>query len=143
MQFSQSRGIGVLLHPTALPDAPVCGGFGAEARQWLHALARQGIGVWQVLPLAPTDGTGSPYSSPSSFAINPWLLSAQDLVVRYPILLQSMDCEYEEKIMKDLARTFPMHPLFAERGGVGQQKMFNVLKAYAVHDPSLGYCQVR
>lgn len=68
---------------------------------------------------------------------------AQDLVVRYPILLQSMDCEYEEKIMKDLARTFPMHPLFAERGGVGQQKMFNVLKAYAVHDPSLGYCQVR
>lgn len=66
---------------------------------------------------------------------------AQD-VVRYPILLQSMDCEYEEKIMKDLARTFPMHPLFAERGGVGQQKMFNVLKAYAVHDPTLGYCQV-
>jgi len=80
MQFSQSRGIGVLLHPTALPEAPVCGGFGAEARQWLQALARQGIGVWQVLPLAPTDGTGSPYSSPSSFAINPWLLSAQDLV---------------------------------------------------------------
>lgn len=67
---------------------------------------------------------------------------AQDLVVRYPILLQSMDCEYEEKIMKDLARTFPMHPLFAERGGVGQQKLFNVLKAYAVHDPGLGYCQV-
>ena len=68
---------------------------------------------------------------------------AQDLVVRYPILLQSIDCEYEEKIMKDLARTFPMHPLFAERGGVGQQKLFNVLKAYAVHDPGLGYCQVR
>ena len=67
---------------------------------------------------------------------------AQDLVVRYPILLQSMDCEYEEKIMKDLARTFPMHPLCAERGGVGQQKLFNVLKAYAVHDPGLGYCQV-
>ena len=80
LQFSQSRRIGVLLHPTALPDAPVCGGFGEEARQWLQALARHGIGVWQVLPLAPTDGTGSPYSSPSSFAINPWFLSAQDLV---------------------------------------------------------------
>ena len=59
----------------------------------------------------------------------------------YPLLLQSMECEYEEKIMKDLARTFPMHPLFTERGGVGQQKMFNVLKAYAVHDKALGYCQ--
>ena len=57
----------------------MCGTFGAAARGWLHALARQGIRVWQVLPLAPPDGTGSPYSSPSSFAINPWLLDAQDL----------------------------------------------------------------
>ena len=64
-----------------------------------------------------------------------------DQAVCYPLLLQSMECEYEEKIMKDLARTFPMHPLFTERGGVGQQKMFNVLKAYAVHDKALGYCQ--
>ena len=80
MQCSESRRLGVLLHPTALPEAPVCGGFGAEARHWLQAMARHGIHVWQVLPLAPTDATGSPYSSPSSFAINPWLLSAQDLV---------------------------------------------------------------
>ncbi|MGC6483923.1 MAG: 4-alpha-glucanotransferase [Synechococcus sp.] len=74
------RGLGVLLHPTALPGSPVCGGFGSATRTWLRALARDGISVWQVLPLAPTDGTGSPYSSPSSFAINPWLLDAQDLV---------------------------------------------------------------
>ena len=76
---ASSRRVGVLLHPTALPGSPVCGSFGAAARGWLHALARQGIRVWQVLPLAPPDGTGSPYSSPSSFAINPWLLDAQDL----------------------------------------------------------------
>jgi hypothetical protein len=61
----------------------------------------------------------------------------------YPLLLQSMECEYEQKIIKDLARTFPMHPLFKDKSGVGQQKMFNVLKAYAVFDPSLGYCQVK
>jgi 4-alpha-glucanotransferase len=30
--------------------------------------------VWQLLPLAPTDGTGSPYSSPSGSALNPALL---------------------------------------------------------------------
>ena len=78
---SPSKGsIGVLLHPTALPGSPVCGTFGAPARHWLQQLADHGIGVWQVLPLAPTDGTGSPYSSPSSFAINPWLLDAQDLM---------------------------------------------------------------
>ena len=73
------RRVGVLLHPTALPDAPVCGGLGAAARLWIRALARNGIGLWQVLPLSPPDGTGSPYSSPSSFAINPWLLDAHDL----------------------------------------------------------------
>lgn len=74
------RSIGVLLHPTALPGSPVCGGFGHAARAWLDTLSRSGVSVWQVLPLAPTDATGSPYSSPSSFAINPWFLDGQDLV---------------------------------------------------------------
>ena len=73
------RRVGVLLHPTALPGSPVSGGFGHAARAWIRALASNGIGLWQVLPLSPPDGTGSPYSSPSSFAINPWLLDAQDL----------------------------------------------------------------
>lgn len=74
-----SGAIGVLLHPTALPGSPVCGSFGAPSRRWLQLLARHGIRIWQVLPLTPTDGTGSPYSSPSSFALNPWFLDAQDL----------------------------------------------------------------
>ena len=52
--------MGVLLHVTALPG----GSFGAGAQQWLQLLSRHRVGVWQVLPLAPTDGTGSPYSSP-------------------------------------------------------------------------------
>ena len=74
------RTTGVLLHPTALPVSPVCGSFGAPSRAWLQSLARHDIGVWQLLPLAPPDATGSPYSSPSSFALNPWLLDADDLV---------------------------------------------------------------
>ncbi len=74
------RTIGVLLHPTALPESPVCGSFGAPSRDWLLLLARNGISVWQFLPLAPTDSNGSPYSSPSSFALNPWFLDAKDLV---------------------------------------------------------------
>ena len=65
------RQTGVLLHLTALPGPGPCGGFGAGARAWIDLLGDRGIGVWQVLPLAPTDGTGSPYSSPSSFALNP------------------------------------------------------------------------
>jgi 4-alpha-glucanotransferase len=71
---------GVLLHPTTLPGTPACGSFGAAARAWIEALADAAIPVWQLLPLAPTDGTGSPYSSPSGSALNPWLIDADDLV---------------------------------------------------------------
>lgn len=77
---SSIRQCGVLLHPTALPGTPGCGSFGLEARQWIDQLAAAGIAAWQLLPLAPTDGTGSPYSSPSGFALNPWFLDAQVLV---------------------------------------------------------------
>ena len=74
------RRAGVLLHPTALPGSPVCGTFGAAAHQWLDLLADYGIKAWQLLPLAPPDALGSPYSSPSSFALNGWLLDADQLV---------------------------------------------------------------
>ena len=69
-----------MLHPTSLPGPGGCGGFGQPAHDWLALLGRHGIGVWQLLPLAPTDTTGSPYSSPSGSALNPWLLDAEDLV---------------------------------------------------------------
>ena len=75
-----AAGSGVLLHPTALPGEGPCGTFGASARSWIDLLSQAGIGVWQVLPLAPTDGTGSPYSSPSGSALNPWLIDADDLL---------------------------------------------------------------
>ena len=74
------RRSGVLLHVTALPGPQGCGSFGAEAERWISLLGRHGIGVWQVLPLAPVDGTGSPYSSPSGSALNPNLLDQRSLV---------------------------------------------------------------
>ncbi|MFZ0408770.1 MAG: 4-alpha-glucanotransferase [Cyanobium sp.] len=77
---SPNRSCGVLLHATSLPGTAACGTFGAAARDWIDLLLRQGVGVWQLLPLAPTDGTGSPYSSPSGSALNPWLIDADDLL---------------------------------------------------------------
>lgn len=76
---SGSRRCGVLLHPTALPHTPGCGSLGAQAHRWVELLAVHRVAVWQLLPLAPTDGTGSPYSSPSGFALNPWLLDGEQL----------------------------------------------------------------
>ncbi|CAG9316546.1 unnamed protein product [Blepharisma stoltei] len=43
-------------------------------------------------------------------------------------------------IMLDIHRTFPNHILFRD-DGPGQQALFRVLKAYALHDTELGYCQ--
>ena len=88
---SFSRTIGVLLHPSALPLSPVLGSFGEPSREWIKALAGNGIGVWQFLPLAPPDETGSPYSSPSSFAFNPFFLDANDLAKEGFISLSSID----------------------------------------------------
>jgi len=73
------RRAGVLLHPTSLPGPGAAGTLGAAAHQWLELLGRQGIGAWQLLPLAPTDSTGSPYSSPSGSALNPALLDPEGL----------------------------------------------------------------
>mmetsp|Transcript_26247 Transcript_26247/g.66750 ORF Transcript_26247/g.66750 Transcript_26247/m.66750 type:complete len:222 (+) Transcript_26247:517-1182(+) len=51
---------------------------------------------------------------------------------------------WEPIITRDLNRTFPSHINFESnnaRGGQGQQALFNVLKAVAVYDKRLGYCQ--
>ncbi|MEB3266069.1 MAG: 4-alpha-glucanotransferase [Cyanobacteriota bacterium] len=79
-QASSGRACGVLLHPTALPGSAACGSLGAAAHQWVDLLGQEGVAVWQLLPLAPTDATGSPYSSPSGSALNPWLIDADDLL---------------------------------------------------------------
>ena len=94
------RNSGILLHPTSLPDSPVCGSFGKPAREWLNLLAASGIGVWQFLPLAPTDSFGSPYSSPSSFAFNPWFLDQNDLV-RDGFLSNNLENLFAEKEFLD------------------------------------------
>ncbi|MFM8525494.1 MAG: 4-alpha-glucanotransferase [Cyanobacteriota bacterium] len=85
-----TRSSGVLLHPTALPHSEGSGTFGLEARQWVEALARHGVSVWQTLPLAPTDAGGSPYSSPSGFALNPCLLDPDDLVADGLLLAEDL-----------------------------------------------------
>ncbi|KMM17022.1 4-alpha-glucanotransferase [Synechococcus sp. GFB01] len=70
----------MLLHVTALPGPGERGTFGEAAHEWVTLLGRHGIRAWQLLPLAPTDATGSPYSSPSGSALNPALLDADRLL---------------------------------------------------------------
>jgi len=55
--------------------------------------------------------------------------------------LDSQSSSWESTIEKDLHRTYKLHELFAEEGGLGQQEMFRVLKCYSLYNPQVGYCQ--
>lgn len=48
---------------------------------------------------------------------------------------------YEKVIRRDIARTYPEHDFFKEKDGLGQESLFNVMKAYSLHDREVGYCQ--
>ncbi|KZT10974.1 RabGAP/TBC [Laetiporus sulphureus 93-53] len=48
---------------------------------------------------------------------------------------------HEKAITRDLGRTFPQHAFFTDGRGIGQENLFNVLKAYSLYDPQVGFCQ--
>ncbi|KAK0461083.1 rab-GTPase-TBC domain-containing protein [Desarmillaria tabescens] len=48
---------------------------------------------------------------------------------------------HEKAITRDLGRTFPHHDFFTDGDGIGQENLFNVLKAYSLYDSQVGYCQ--
>ncbi|CAB3384385.1 Hypothetical predicted protein [Cloeon dipterum] len=47
----------------------------------------------------------------------------------------------EKVIRRDIARTYPEHDFFKEKDGLGQESLFNVMKAYSLYDREVGYCQ--
>lgn len=59
----------------------------------------------------------------------------------YHDFLQFKSAPCEETIARDIGRTFPKHYLFNERSSLGQCALMNVLRAYSLHDPEVGYCQ--
>lgn len=70
---------GLLLHLTSLPGPYGIGDLGPEAYRFVDFLERADQYVWQVLPLVPLGYGYSPYSSPSTFAGNPLLISPHRL----------------------------------------------------------------
>ena len=87
----KKKSLGILMHPSSIPGGEVCGTFGKGAKEWIKKLEKHGIKYWQFLPLTPPDSTGSPYSSPSSFALNPWFLDIDDLIKKGFIFISNKD----------------------------------------------------
>jgi len=73
------RSAGILLHPTSLPGRAI-GDFGNAAYRFVDWLVGAGQTLWQVLPLVPVSGGGSPYTGLSAFAGSPLLISPEALV---------------------------------------------------------------
>ncbi|KAJ2909843.1 hypothetical protein GGI21_001470 [Coemansia aciculifera] len=44
-------------------------------------------------------------------------------------------------IERDVARCYPDHTMFADAEGAGQRQLRRILRAYAQHNPTVGYCQ--
>ncbi len=87
----KKKSLGILMHPSCIPGGKVCGTFGKGAKEWIRKLEKHGIEYWQFLPITPTDSTGSPYSSPSSFALNPWFLDMDDLIEKSFIFISKKE----------------------------------------------------
>ncbi|KAI5889410.1 RabGAP/TBC [Schizophyllum commune H4-8] len=82
---------------------------------------------------------------PSSLRGMMWQLMAAskdpELEATYLKLLKEPGTPHEKAITRDLGRTFPHHDFFTDGAGIGQENLFNVLKAYSLYDTQVGYCQ--
>ncbi|XP_061833415.1 ecotropic viral integration site 5 protein homolog isoform X4 [Nerophis lumbriciformis] len=70
------------------------------------------------------------------------LCNAQNMTIKdqYSDLLK-MTSPCEKLIRRDIARTYPEHDFFKEKDSLGQEVLFNVMKAYSLVDREVGYCQ--
>lgn len=74
------RASGILLHISSLPSKYGIGDLGPAAYRFADYLMRTHQRLWQVLPIGPVGPDASPYSSSSTFAGNPLLISPEPLV---------------------------------------------------------------
>lgn len=85
------RASGILLPVFSLPGEYGIGTFGKEAYKFVDFLKKSKQKYWQVLPLGETGCGNSPYSSYSTFALNPYFIDLDELINEG--LLTKDDCK--------------------------------------------------
>ncbi|XP_017478870.1 PREDICTED: TBC1 domain family member 10A-like [Rhagoletis zephyria] len=72
-----------------------------------------------------------------------YLLKKKNPTVYKELLEQPGNPHVIEEIKKDKHRQFPFHEMFLDEDKVGQIELFNVLKAYSIYNPKVGFCQAQ
>ena len=85
------RGAGILLPVFSLPTKYGIGTFGKEAYDFVDFLEETKQSYWQLLPTNPTGYGDSPYQSFSAFALNPYFIDLEKLILEG--LLTAEDCK--------------------------------------------------
>ena len=123
------RKAGLLLHPISLPGPFGIGDIGPGAYEFVDFLSASQHQLWQILPLNPVDGGGSPYAGTSAFAgnhllISPELLAQEGYLVKADLIKAKVDdavCvdyqkarEVKEKLLRRAYENFSSNSQYAE-----------------------------
>jgi len=127
INLMRGRHAGVMMHITSLPSPHGIGDLGPAARSYADWCSRHGFTAWQTLPINPIGEGNSPYSAKSAFAMEPLLLSLEDLhadgllprsALRSPASLKTGPVRYRQVRQHKLPRIRRSFEAFARRGGL-------------------------
>lgn len=130
-------GVGVLCHVTSLPNEGGPGTLGAPARRFVDWLAECGQTYWQVLPVNPADGYGSPYAGLAAFAGNTCLLEKDPEDVLAELKDADDDPDYQAFLEKNKYWLTPYATFRAIKDLLGEGPWQEWPDAYARFSPGL------
>lgn len=137
LQEPLEPGMGVLCHVTSLPNEGGPGTLGAPARRFVDWLAECGQTYWQVLPVNPADGYGSPYAGLAAFAGNTCLLEKDPEDVLAELKDADDDPDYQAFLEKNKYWLTPYATFRAIKDLLGEGPWQEWPDAYARFSPGL------
>lgn len=137
LQEPLEPGMGVLCHVTSLPNEGGPGTLGAPARRFVDWLAECGQTYWQVLPVNPADGYGSPYPGLAAFAGNTCLLEKDPEDVLAELKDADDDPDYQAFLEKNKYWLTPYATFRAIKDLLGEGPWQEWPDAYARFSPGL------
>ena len=139
LQEPLEPGMGVLCHVTSLPNEGGPGTLGAPARRFVDWLAECGQTYWQVLPVNPADGYGSPYAGLAAFAGNTCLLEKDPEDVLAELKDADDDPDYQAFLEKNKYWLTPYATFRAIKDLLGEGPWQEWPDAYARFSPGLAW----